>query len=187
VKGNSLAEVQNVNTFAAASFINILRQNSLSGATRRDYCMKFQIREYKESDQPSVLLVWERSVSATHHFLSRKDFDAIKNIVAQIPFAKLNVHCLVVENKIAGFISVIERKIEMLFLAPEYIGKGLGKELLQFALRKLGACQVDVNEQNEQAVQFYKKSGFVVSERSAKDDLGFDYPLLKLRLQQTEN
>lgn len=149
--------------------------------------MNFEIRKYEEPDQSSVLLVWERSVLATHHFLARKDFEAIKSIVAQIPFARMNMHCLVVENKITGFISVIDRKIEMLFLAPEYIGKGLGQELLQFALHKYGACQVDVNEQNTRAVQFYKKSGFVASERSAKDDLGFDYPLLKLHLQQPDN
>ncbi len=149
--------------------------------------MNFEIRKYEESDQSSVLLVWERSVLATHHFLARKDFDAIKSLVEQMHLGSLNLHCLVVENKIIGFISIIERKIEMLFLDPGYIGKGLGQELLQFALRKHGACMVDVNEQNAQAVRFYKKSGFVVSERSAKDDLGFNYPLLKLHLQQPEN
>ena len=37
-----------------------------------------------------------------------------------------------------------------------------------------------VNEQNEQAVGFYKKVGFKVTGRSEVDDLGKPYPLLNL-------
>lgn len=38
----------------------------------------------------------------------------------------------------------------------------------------------NVNEQNEQAVGFYKKMGFNVTERTEVDDLGRPYPLLSL-------
>lgn len=149
--------------------------------------MNFEIRKYEESDRLAVLLVWEQSVLATHQFLTPKDFDAIKSIVQQLQLGDLNLHCLVVDNKITGFISIIDYKIEMLFLAPDHIGRGLGKELLRFALQQYGASRVDVNEQNTPAVHFYLKSGFVVIERTAQDDLGFDYPLLKMQLQQPGN
>lgn len=38
----------------------------------------------------------------------------------------------------------------------------------------------NVNEQNTQAVRFYKKIGFKVMGRSEMDDLGKPYPLLNL-------
>ena len=38
----------------------------------------------------------------------------------------------------------------------------------------------NVNEQNKQAVGFYKKMGFKVTGRSEVDDLGKPYPLLNL-------
>ncbi|KPR39388.1 acetyltransferase, partial [Citrobacter freundii] len=37
-----------------------------------------------------------------------------------------------------------------------------------------------VNEQNEQAVGFYKKMGFTVTGRTEVDDLGRAHPLLNL-------
>ena len=42
------------------------------------------------------------------------------------------------------------------------------------------ALGIYVNEQNEQAVGFYKKVGFKVTGRSEVDDLGKPYPLLNL-------
>jgi putative acetyltransferase len=66
---------------------------------------------------------------------------------------------------------------------PKYIGKGLGKKLTDFAISKLNADKVDVNEQNTQAVKFYEKLGFKAYERTAKDDQGKDYPLLRMKLE----
>lgn len=71
----------------------------------------------------------------------------------------------------------------MLFLAPEFIGKGLGKKLAKFAVEKLGTDKVDVNLQNSHAVGFYKSLGFTTYEQTEKDDLGKNYPLLRMKLQ----
>jgi putative acetyltransferase len=45
----------------------------------------------------------------------------------------------------------------------------------------LGATQLDVNEQNEQAVGFYRRLGFEVVGRSAEDGLGQPFPLLHMK------
>jgi len=50
-----------------------------------------------------------------------------------------------------------EEKIEMLFIHPAKRGEGIGTLLNNFAVEQLGTNRVDVNEQNEQAVTFYKK------------------------------
>ncbi|MEF9671735.1 GNAT family N-acetyltransferase, partial [Pseudomonas sp. PCH446] len=75
-------------------------------------------------------------------------------------------------------------KVEMLFIAPQARGTGLGKQLLRYAIEHLNADELDVNEQNTQAVGFYFKQGFEVIGRSEKDGMGQPYPLLHLRLKR---
>jgi putative acetyltransferase len=53
-----------------------------------------------------------------------------------------------------GFISIIEQKIEMLFIHADARGQAIGRQLLDYAVSNLGARFVDVNEQNKQGVGF---------------------------------
>lgn len=139
-----------------------------------------QIIRYADELREQILSVWEQSVRATHHFLTPEDFQTIKGIVHTINFNDFEVYCLVQDQKVLGFTGIASQKIEMLFLAPEAFGRGLGSRLMEFALRELNANKVDVNEQNTNAVKFYSKWGFETLERTDKDDLGFDYPLLRM-------
>src|SRR5690606_4197343 len=86
-------------------------------------------------------------------------------------------------DRIAGFIGVGQGKIEMLFIHPDWRGHGAGRDLMRYAVEVWGATEVDVNEQNEQAVGFYLRMGFEVVGRSALDGTGKPYPLLYLRLK----
>lgn len=143
----------------------------------------FEIVKYFDQYREQLLNVWERSVLATHHFLSATDFQEIKALVATINFNEFDVYCILDQNQVAGFIGTSNDKVEMLFLAPKYIGKGLGRKLLHFAIHDLKARRVDVNEQNTKAVAFYSGYGFKTYERTDKDDQGKNYPLLRMKLQ----
>ncbi|HYF68884.1 MAG TPA: GNAT family N-acetyltransferase [Ohtaekwangia sp.] len=150
--------------------------------TNQDY----SIEPYTVNDRVQVLDVWEDSVLATHDFLDQTDFQEIKKLVQAIDFTAFEVYCLKQNNKVAGFIGVAGQKIEMLFFSPEYIGKGLGRKLTDFAFSELKTDKVDVNEQNTKAVRFYEKLGFKAYERTEKDDQGRKYPLLKMKLETAE-
>ena len=52
-------------------------------------------------------------------------------------------------------------------------------------MEHLNADELDVNEQNPQALGFYLHEGFEVVGRSQTDGLGQPYPLLHLRLIRT--
>lgn len=145
--------------------------------------MSFQIKKYKSKYKRQIISVWESSVLATHHFLSPKDYIEIRDLLQDYDFSVLNMFCLMTEDQVIGFTGLHHYKIEMLFLDPAYIGKGLGKQLIQFAISNQGATLVDVNEQNSHAKSFYEKVGFEIYERTAKDDFGKDYPLLRMRLK----
>ncbi len=137
---------------------------------------------FKAEYKSTILTIWEQSVLATHDFLSPEDFKEIREMLSGFNFEELDVYCQIHDNKIVGFIGIHNHKIEMLFLLPEYMGKGLGRNLVTYAVKHHQANQVDVNEQNENALKFYEKFGFTVYERTAKDDLGKDYPILKMKL-----
>lgn len=142
----------------------------------------FEINEYTDIYRQQVLTIWEKSVIATHDFLSSTDFEEIKQLVNNINFNDFQVFCLTKENLVLGFVGVADKKVEMLFLDPKYIGQGLGQKLLNFAVKELNADILDVNEQNEKAIKFYQKFGFETFERTNKDDQGRNYPLLRMQL-----
>ena len=66
----------------------------------------------------------------------------------------------------------------MLFIAPDFWGMGIGKELVLMAFRKFNIRYVDVNEQNPQAEGFYRHLGFRTFERTGnrRTRQSFPYP-----------
>lgn len=79
------------------------------------------------------------------------------------------------------FMGVQDGKLEMLFLAPEERGKGLGRQLLEHGIQRYAVESLAVNEQNPQARDFYEHMGFQVFERSELDEQGNPYPILYMR------
>lgn len=75
-------------------------------------------------------------------------------------------------------------RLEMLFLSPEVRGKGLGKQLLQYGIETYNIQELNVNEQNPQAVGFYEHMGFQTYKRTEYDEEGNPYPLLYMRLSR---
>ena len=130
-----------------------------------------------------LLEVWERSVRATHLFLSAGEIAEIKTYVPQ---ALREVPHLIVaweaEGIPVGFMGVDGQKLEMLFLAPEERGRALGGALVRYGVERFGIREVTVNEQNPQARGFYERMGFCVCQRSELDEQGRPYPILQMRL-----
>ncbi|PKQ82324.1 GCN5 family acetyltransferase [Aeromonas sobria] len=135
------------------------------------------------ADYPALIKLWEASVRATHHFLPEAEILTLKPLILEHYLDAVTLHCArTEEGNIAGFSGLHEGKLEMLFVAPEARGGGVGRLLVEHAIDQGGVTQVDVNEQNEQAVGFYLKMGFTVTGRSALDGQGKPYPLLHMAL-----
>ena len=135
-----------------------------------------------EKDYDEIARVWEASVRATHHFLPEDYLQEIKGLLPVI-FPSVPIYIFRDDkNEIHGFLGVAEHKIEMLFIRPDRMRKGIGQLLTEYAINQLQAERVDVNEQNEQAVGFYQRMGFVVEGRSDKDGMGRPFPLLQMKL-----
>ncbi len=147
--------------------------------------MKQKIDKVSKTEYPELLNVWESSVRATHHFLKEEDIEYFKPLILNTYFDAVELRCIKNnDEKIVGFLGVAEQNLEMLFIDPEYRGQKIGKALLDYAINILEVNKVDVNEQNEQAVGFYKHCGFEVISRSALDSTGKPYPILHMELKK---
>ena len=141
----------------------------------------------KQSDYEELTQVWEASVRATHDFLPDSYIELLKNLVLTRYLDAVMLICTKdPRQRITGFAGVAAGKIEMLFIDPAHRGQGLGKQLLRYAMEHLNADELDVNEQNPQALGFYFKQGFEVIGRSEVDGMGQPYPLLHMRLRQNQ-
>lgn len=143
--------------------------------------MKIDVVE--QSEYLALIEIWEASVRATHHFLTEGDIQELKPMILEQYFDAVDLRCAKSNNgEILGFCGVHDGNIEMLFIAPEMRGKGVGALLTAYAVERQGASKVDVNEQNQQALGFYQHIGFRVRGRSPLDGQGKPYPLLHMSL-----
>lgn len=142
-----------------------------------------RIERVDKSDYPELVEVWEASVRATHDFLKEEDIAFLRPLILEQYFDVVELRCVKDERgEILGFCGVAERKLEMLFVSPESRGRGIGSSLCNYAVKKLHVTDVDVNEQNPQAIGFYEHIGFRITGRSPVDGQGKPFPLLHMKL-----
>ncbi|MFV0626706.1 MAG: GNAT family N-acetyltransferase [Alphaproteobacteria bacterium] len=139
---------------------------------------KLEKEYYKE-----ITEIWEASVRATHDFISEEDIIYYRDVVYNEFLAQLDVYGAIEENELKGFVGIQKNRVEMLFISPKFFHQGLGKKLMKFAIDELDIDEVDVNEQNPKALEFYQKLGFEVIFRKEKDASGRPYPVLFLKLK----
>ena len=140
----------------------------------------YEVQDRSPSLLDVLLEIWEQSVRATHLFLSDAEVNAIR---AYVPQALKSVeHLIAAETeKPIAFMGVQNGRLEMLFLAPEERGKGIGKQMLQYGIENYGIAELTVNEQNPQVVGFYAHMGFEAYKRTEFDEEGHPYPLLYMK------
>lgn len=142
--------------------------------------MVIKIRRSRHEEGKQLIAIWCRSVDATHDFLSGAYRAELEDLVsAFLPEAPLWVAVTEKDEPVA-FMLLTGEHMDALFVDPAVRGRGVGKLLIEHALTLAPRLTTDVNEQNEQAVGFYRRMGFKVAGRSETNDLGKPYPLLNL-------
>ncbi|WP_454801583.1 GNAT family N-acetyltransferase [Mucilaginibacter phyllosphaerae] len=141
----------------------------------------YPIYKTKYTEYPELITLWEASVRATHHFLNDDDIQFYKHLL-QDYLPVLDIYSIKHEEKLYGFMGIDENRLQALFIHPDVIRMGIGKQLLNYAVGKMGINRVDVNEQNHQALCFYERMGFKAIGRTAVDGAGKPFPLLLMQL-----
>lgn len=109
------------------------------------------VKEVTPREWGELLEVWESAVRATHDFISEEDLQFYKKAIPERYLPELCVYCLRNEaGRMLGFLGVSASEIEMLFVRDEARGRGVGRELLEYATRGIGP-DAALGEQPERA------------------------------------
>lgn len=142
----------------------------------------YEIKDRTPEVVDVLLKIWEDSVRATHKFLSNKEIEQIREYVPQVISSV--AHLIVAEDesgKMIAFMGIENQRLKMLFLLSAERGNGIGKQLLQYGMENYKFQELTVNEQNPQAVGFYRHMGFETYKRTDYDEEGNPYPLLYMK------
>jgi|GEM_PF-77954 len=127
--------------------------------------MVISIRRSQHEEGEELVAIWCRSVDATHDFLSAEYRAELEELVRSfLPEAPLWV-AVNERDQPVGFMLLSGQHMDALFIDPDVRGCGVGRMLVEHALSMAPELTTNVNEQNEQAVGFYKKVGFKVTGR----------------------
>lgn len=138
------------------------------------------IRRSRPADGARVMEIWRSAVDATHDFLAAADRLALDAMLRDfLPQAPLWLRVDAADHPLA-FMLIAENHLEALFVDARHRGAGIGAQLVHHGLALHPALTVDVNEQNGQAIGFYRHLGFQPTGRSAHDGQGRPYPILHL-------
>ena len=128
----------------------------------------------------ALVAVWERSVRATHGFVTEDEIALFRPQVREMLLA-IRPFVLHVDGQPSGFLALNGAHVEALFVDPPLFRRGLGGRLLRAAV-EAGAKTVDVNEENPGALAFYLACGFRQIGRDPLDPSGLPHPILHLAL-----
>lgn len=129
------------------------------------------LRRREERDWPAMLNLWVASWRATYPEI---DFDArrdwlLKHVCALESVGAVTL-CLFSDDAIAGFVVINPTTgwLDQICVSPAHFGAGIGDSLLSAArAASPHFIRLDVNADNDRAIRFYERRGFVQTGRGA--------------------
>jgi putative acetyltransferase len=137
------------------------------------------IRTADTADFEAMARIWLEACRVGHPFLGETVLKAQLITVRDVYFPQAK-NWVAEDVAVIGFIGMLGSHIGGLFVNPNAHQRGVGRRLVQHAAERLGNLSVEVYEQNQRAVAFYQKCGFVLIGRKERDDEGRPFALLQM-------
>ncbi len=126
------------------------------------------VEEFNVKDIDEVMNLWLNTNISTHSYIKEKywrdNYNDVKNAILD---AKLYVYKE--NNKILGFVGLVEDYIAGIFVKEGMQRKGIGKSLLNECKRRK-KLKLKVYQKNENAINFYLKEDFKIENKSIDYD-----------------
>lgn len=130
------------------------------------------IRKYRENDIEVVLDIWLSASIQAHDFVAAEfwisQVDSMRNIY--IPASETYVFER--ESKIVGFYALHENTLAAIFVAPNFQGLGIGKQLMNHAKKQRTSLMLSVYKENKPSFNFYRSQGFIVISEQIDEHTG---------------
>ena len=134
--------------------------------------MKTVIRNYQERDLKDLLIAWEGASRIAHSFMPEDFFDKERYNIPNLYLPNADTWVAVVDDKVVGFIALIENEVGGLFVDPSYHGIGIGRALMNKGQELHGDLEVDVFKKNSIGRRFYDQYGFKFLSEKIWEDTG---------------
>ncbi len=126
------------------------------------------IRKMELIELDEIMEIWLKSNIKGHEFIDEDYWlSNLEYVKEHIVNADVNV---IDDHGIKGFIGIQEGYIAGIFIKPNLISKGYGSKLINYAKENYEQLTLDVYEKNVNAVNFYKKHGFIILGHSVEKD-----------------
>lgn len=123
------------------------------------------IRKFKNNDLDVIMQIWKNENIKGHKFIPKEYWENNYNYVKEIlPNAEIYVYIL--KENIVGFIGLNEDYIEGIFVDSNNQCSGIGTSLVNKAKENRNSLTLSVYKKNANAINFYKKNGFIVQNES---------------------
>lgn len=121
------------------------------------------IKKFEIEDLDEIMNIWLETNISAHGFIKasywKENFEMVKGmmLISEIYLYKE-------DNKIYGFIGLIDDYIAGIFIKDKYQSRGIGKNLLDYVKSNRNRLLLSVYNKNNRAIEFYKREGFIIVE-----------------------
>lgn len=137
------------------------------------------IRRAAPADYQTMGQIWLEASRVGHPFLGNSVLEGQLATVRDQYFPAAE-NWVAEDGAVLGFIGLLGAHVGGLFVSPAVHRRGVGRRFLDHAARLHGTLTVEVYEQNETAVNFYLRCGFIPNGRKETDDEGRPFALIRM-------
>ncbi|CAM4323172.1 N-acetyltransferase [Paenibacillus tarimensis] len=122
------------------------------------------IRKAVEADYDELVQIWLEGSIDAHHFVDPSYWRSMAEDMRTKYLPMASTYIIEHDGAAAGFVSMVDDYLAALFVASEHQHQGNGRELIRHVKQLYDRIQLKVYQQNDMALQFYKRGGFVIAE-----------------------
>jgi putative acetyltransferase len=124
------------------------------------------IRKYVSDDIDAIIHIWATAAIETYNAISEPLIQSISRDLQEKFLPASETWVAEHEEKIVGFIALLDKIVGGLVVHPEYQGIGVGKSLVEHVKAEKGSISLDILKENTKTFKFYKKCGFMSTKES---------------------
>lgn len=130
------------------------------------------IRKYRENEIEDIVELWYEVSIKAHDFISDDYWEAGKVEMKEKYIPISDTYVIEDDEKIIGFISMVQDYLAAIFINISYQNKGYGKRLLDYIKTQKDYIELRAYKKNNKTVEFYLRNDFHIKEESIDEETG---------------